>query len=72
MNYSPNDISLLIKCKLPHKQNNRKEYHFMELIINSIAMLAATIKVLFAVPVLNVLFLLGTVGPLAVKALKRR
>lgn len=44
----------------------------MELIINLIALLAATIRVLFAVPVLGVLFILGTFGPIAVKAVKRR
>lgn len=42
----------------------------MELIINFIAMVVATLKVLGAVPVLGVLFLLGTIGPIAIKAMK--
>lgn len=44
----------------------------MELIMNLIALGVATLKILFAIPVLGVLALLSLFGPMVVKAMKHR
>lgn len=44
----------------------------MELIINLAALGVATLKILFAIPVLGVLVLLSLFGPMVVKAVKHR
>lgn len=44
----------------------------MELIMELIELVIAFFRVLFAVPILGVLCLLGTLGPTVVKAVKRR
>lgn len=44
----------------------------MELFISFINLGIAMFKVLFAVPILGVLILLGIFGPMAVRAIKRR
>jgi hypothetical protein len=43
----------------------------MELIINLAALGTATLKILFAIPVLGVLVLLSIFGPMLVKKIKR-
>ena len=43
----------------------------MELIINLAALGTATLKILFAIPVLGVLVLLRIFGPMLVKKIKR-
>lgn len=44
----------------------------MELIMNMIALIRGLFDVLFAVPILGALFLLGTLGPVVVAAVKHK
>ncbi len=44
----------------------------MELIVNLIEMGVALLKVLFAVPILGIMVMLGTFGPMLIKAIKHR
>ena len=44
----------------------------MELIINLIELGGAFFKVLFAIPVLGVMILLATFGPMVIRAVKHR
>ncbi len=44
----------------------------MELIVSLIEMGIALLKVLFAIPILGVIVLLGTFGPMIIKTIKHR
>lgn len=70
MNRSLSDTALLVKCWVPNPKHLQEEYIFMELIMSIITLGIATLKLLFAVPVLGVLVLLSTFGPIIIRKIK--
>ena len=71
MNCSLSDVLFLIKYQSLNQNNLQEEYVFVELIMNLAALGVATLKILFAIPVLGVLVLLSIFGPMLVKRIKR-